>query len=291
MERHRVALNPRAIYFAILPAIAAGVAICAQTMIPSSLLGRDLWKQPPTKAELAHLQGLVQPIPAGFMRELSPWHIWKLRTLYVVLLGQNLAMIPGGTSACIQLFDAGLTRIGSWSFQTGWRNLLIDASLESSPQVGADLLVLRTSPVINGRDIAKEYFALGNDRLRVIRLEDSKGAAVQNDYVFPNYEIGVIPSARSVEDWTRLLQSKDKSDVLSALVFLGGRHLDEKERMTLPEPHESSYAALFQQLVDTPSIHDSITELTKSDNPWIREAAILAGRGPRQRRSRSDSGR
>ena len=183
-------------------------------------------------------------------------------------------------------FDAASTRIESSSFQTGWCNLLIDASIENSPQLGVDLLVLRTSHVINGRDIANEYSSLSNDRFHVVRLEDSKGAAVQNNYVFPNYEIGVIPSARSVEDWTRLLQSKDKSDVLSALVFLGGHHLDEKERMLLPGPHESSYAALFQQLVDSPPIHDLILELTNSDNPWIRDAAILAARDPRQRRLR-----
>jgi hypothetical protein len=144
--------------------------------------------------------------------------------------------------------------------------------------------VVRTAPVINGRDVAKEYFSFGDDRLRVVRLEDSKGAAVQNDYIFQNSEIGIVPSAQTVQDWAGLLRSEDKADVLSALVFLGGRHLDEQERMALPEPHESKYAALFQELLADVTIRGLIAQLGTSRDPWIRDAAILASRGPRQRR-------
>jgi hypothetical protein len=172
-------------------------------------------------------------------------------------------IIPGGTSATVQLFDHASTMIRSWSFQTGWRNRLTDASLAYSAELDTDLLTIRTAPVINGRDIAKEYFAFGGDSLRLVRLEDSKGAAVQNEYVFPNYEIGIVPSAKSVQDWIALLQSRDKSDVLSALVFLGGQHLDGKERMMLPEPHESRHAALFQQLLADADIRDLIYAIKK----------------------------
>jgi hypothetical protein len=63
----------------------------------------------------------------------------------------------------------------------------------------------------------------------------------------------------------------------------GGQHLDKQARMMLPEPHESTYATLFRQLVADARIRDLITQLTKSDNAWIREAAALASRGPRER--------
>jgi len=48
-------------------------------------------------------------------------------------------------------------------------------------------------------------------------------------------------------------------------------------------PHESQYAGLFQKLVGDPGIHDLIERLGKSDNEWIRQAAQLAARGPRDR--------
>jgi hypothetical protein len=84
---------------------------------------------------------------------------------------------------------------------------------------------------------------------------------VQNEYVFPNFEIGAAPSAHTVEAWASLLQSNDRSDVLSALVFLGGRHLAEQGRNLLAESKESRYAPLFQNLVTAAAIRDLISQL------------------------------
>jgi hypothetical protein len=286
-RHHQVWFRLAIIPLAVLTAISTPVALSSQQDVLDRLGGRDLWKDQPKQAESAELQRVVGSVSKGFMMEPVPWHIWKTthnsQTRHVVLLGENLMIIPGGTSVTVQLFDQASTMIRSWSIQTGWRNELTDASLAYSTELDTDLLTIRTAPVINGRDIKEEYFAIGGSSLRLVRLEDSKGAAVQNEYVFPNYEIGIVPSAKSVQDWIGLLQSKDKADVLSALVFLGGQHLAGKERMMLPEPHESRYAALFQQLLADASIRDLITQLTKSDNEWIRDAAILASRGPRER--------
>lgn len=208
----------------------------AQVTRLDPFIGRDLWKQRLAKREQRSLERMVGRIPKGFMFEPVPWHVWKTtRTVearLVLLLGESLVMIPGGSSACVQIFDSEEHRIGSWSFQAGWRVRLYDASLEYSSNLASDLIVLHTSPEINGRNIAKEYFALKNDRLRFIRLEDDKGAPIQNEYVFANSEIGVTPDAKTVEQLAMLLESEDKTQVLSALVFLGGKHIDEPERQT-----------------------------------------------------------
>src|SRR5262249_59297628 len=134
-------------------------------------------------------------------------------------------------------------------FETGWRVDLVDASIEYSKDLAADLIILHTAPVINGRNVAKEYFAVNGDRLRLIRLEDDKGRLVQNEYIFPNFEIGVTPGVKTLNEWIGLIESQDKADVLSALTFLGGRHIAEAERRLVPEPQESKYAALFQELL------------------------------------------
>lgn len=81
----------------------------------------------------------------------------------------------------------------------------------------------------------------------------------------------------------RMLQSADKASVLSTLVFLGGRHTTEPQRHFVPEPAESKYAGLFQQLIGSPRIRDLIAALGHSDNEWVRQAAVLAARGPRER--------
>jgi hypothetical protein len=289
MDRKRIELSS-VISSPIILAMSLCASIDAQTGTIDWLLGKDLWEHRPTRDQAVELKRLAGSVSIGYMMEPSPWYIWKTdrsgRARYVMLLGESLVLVPGGTSACIQLFDATPTLIRNQCFQTGWRNQLISASLEYSEELSSDLVVIRTLPVINGRDIRKEYFAISEDRVRLVRLEDSGGAGVQNEYVFPNYEIGAAPPAQTVEAWTSLLQSQDRSDVLSALVFLGGRHLDEHERKLHSESRESKYAPLFQQLVTTTAIRELISQLRNSDSPWIRDAAALAARDPRGRRLR-----
>lgn len=266
----------------IILAISLCYEIDAQTDVLEQLLGKDLWKHLPTLAQEAEIERLAGSVQKGFFMEPSSWYIWKTnrggRTRYVMLLGESLAIIPGGTSACIQLFDATRTLIRSRCFQTGWRNQLTSASLEYSEELNADLVVIRTTPVINGRDIRNEYFSISGDQVKLVRLENSVGTMIPNDYVFPNYEIGAIPLAQTVEDWTSLLNSNDKSEVLSALIFLGGRHLDTQEQMLYPKLGRSSYAPLYQQLISTAAIRDLLSQLMNSSSPWIREAAVLAAR-------------
>ena len=258
-----------------------------QTTELARFVGRDLWKHRPSEGESHALTKLLGEIPKGYMCEPAPWHVWQTsrdgQTRYVVLLGEDLGIIPGGTSACLQLFDADGKRIISRSFQTGWRNVLVDASIEYFTSLASDLVVLHTAAVINGRPIAKEYFAISQVRIRLVRLENDKSEIVQNEYVFPNYEIGLVPEARTIDEWAGLLQSKDVADVLPALTFLGGRHLTGPDRNFVSEPQGSKYSGLFQQLLGSARIRELIAHLETSDNEWVRQAAVLAARGPRER--------
>jgi len=88
-----------------------------------------------------------------------------------------------------------------WSFQTGHRIDLVDASIEYSSNLASDLIVIHTVPVINGLNVAKEYFAISSDRLRLVRMENDNGVLMQNEYVFSVYEIGLVPNAKSVDEW------------------------------------------------------------------------------------------
>jgi hypothetical protein len=250
-------------------------------------VGKDLWKQRLSKKDLSRLDQIVGKVPKGYLMEPAPWHIWKInrngQTRYVVLLAEGLVSIPGGSSACVQLFDANGTRINSWSFQTGWRIGPENVSIEFSKDLASDLIVLHMVRAINGRDIAKEYFAISNDRLRFVRMESRNGDIFQNEYVFPNFEIGIVPDATTGGQWVSLLESSDQADVLSALLFLGGRHITEPQRHFDSEPQESKYAGLFQQLLSNPRIRELIGRLSNSDDAWVRQAALLAARGPRER--------
>ena len=128
-------------------------------------------------------------------------------------------------------------------------------------------------PVINGRHTGNEYIVVRNDHVQLVRLEDDKGKLVQNSYEYPNSQIGPIPDAISIEDWRALLESSEPSDVLSALVFLGGTHF---QRNPFPEniAHESSaQVQRYKGAIGDQQIWALITKLESSDNKWVSEAA------------------
>jgi hypothetical protein len=258
---------------AVLPSPAA----YAQVPELDRLVGRDLLKEP---AGLERLNKMLGYDPAGGFKP-APWHVWRTsrdgQTRYVVLLGASLFQIPGESSARVQLFDGAGKPVNAWSFRVGYRIKLADASFEFSADLGSDLIVISTLPVINGMDIVKEYYGIGHDRLLLVRLENSKGEAAQNEYVNTGWEIGVAPDAKNADEFAAMLESNDATEILSALVFLGGRHLAQAGYSGDPD------GRLFQELMDSPRIHALIDRLSNSSNAWIAQAAKLAARPPRER--------
>jgi hypothetical protein len=267
--------------------VGASSGLHAQTTELDQFVGRDLWTHRLTMSERSLLDRAVGKVPTGKMGVPAPWHVWKTNhngvARYIVLLGAREVIVPGGSSACIVLFDGAPKRINAWCFQTGYRINLDSASFEFSTDLRSDLIALHMIRTVNGRDVAKEYFAMSGDRLYFVRMENDSGEAVQNEYVFPNFEIGIVPSATAEDEWVGMLKSTDKASVLAALVFLGGRHVAEPRRQFSPEPAESNYADLFRQLIGSPRIHDLIADLSRSDDEWVRQGALLASRGPRER--------
>jgi hypothetical protein len=268
----------------ILGALILATTLHAQNTRLDSFVGKDLRNDLSAQKKLTDILGTAE---SGDIGDTAPWYVWKTnqngRTRYAVLLVRPEWIIPGGSTACIVLFGPTTRRIASWCFQTGWRMTPANASLESPAEVGSDLVVINMTRFINGRDVAKEYFTISNDQLRLVRLENHQGEAVQNEYVFPNSEIGLVPIATSVDGWADMLESRDNSVVLSALTFLGGRHLNEPIRRGLPELQESKYAELFEKLMGSARIHELIGNLANSDNAWVRQAAVMAAREPRER--------
>lgn len=273
---------------ALVGAVVGAFIADAQSTQLDPLVGRDLWKDRLPNGTQSRLDLIVGKVPKGVVMEASPWHVWKTRRngviRFVILLGEPETIVPGGSSACVLLLDSRLHHINSWCFQTGWRITLDSASFDFSSDLGSDLIVLHMTRFINGRNVAKEYFTLSGDRLRFVRMENDKGEAVQNEYVFPNFEIGIVPTGETEQEWIDMLRSADKPNVLSALVFLGGRHITEAQRRFVAEPAESKYGTLFQKLISNARIRELIAGLSDSENQWIRQAAQLASRGPRERR-------
>ena len=208
-----------------------------------------------------------------------PWHVWKFNTpetRYVVFSGQHIFVTPGTSSASILLVSTSGAEIGSWSFSTGWRIDIQSASISFDDKLQAQLITVSTAPVINGRDVAKQYFALVDDKLYFIRLEDSKGKLIRNHYLSPNHTLGGDLPAKDVAGWSALLESRKLPLRLAALTYLSGTHMNpDRPRMDVVSEsvEDAELGRTFRMAASTKKY---IEEYQKSDNAWLKEAADLA---------------
>jgi len=198
---------------------------------------------------------------------------------YVSIIGKPLIVIPSNSEIYFEIYNEDGSLINSGTFNAGWRISIEKIEVRFSPEIGRKIIEVTSEPVINGRDIFKQYFALVGNEIRLIRLEDSKGQAVRNDYHAPNMTIGLNITEHSSEEWKTSLKSVDSAEVLSSLTVLSGIHLNPEK---LPAfygevPYEDIKEAKFiRELNKDNDIKFEIQNLTKSEKVWIKQAATFA---------------
>ena len=212
----------------------------------------------------------------------QPWYLWQQklpggRLRYILFEGQPIFMIPGTSSATVRLLDVEGVEVGHSSFSTGWRINLDSASLRQEPALGVQVIEVRTQPVINGADIVCQIYGILEDRVALLRLEDSKGNVLVNNYYNPNHTIGPEPPVRSAEEWEQSLKSNDPVVVLEALKWVGGSHRTDPAppppNIGIEGQDETRLSIAVRQ---RPGVREAIKELAQSNNEWIKEAAQQA---------------
>jgi hypothetical protein len=214
----------------------------------------------------------------------TPWHVWKFNTpknetRYLIFSGQHIFTIPGTSSASIILLSASGAEIGSWSFSTGWRIDIKSASTSFDDKLHTQLITVSTAPVINGRDIAKQYFALVDDKLYFIRMEDSNGRLIRNNYLSPNHTLGGSLPSKDLTGWTSLLESPELPLRLTALTYLTGAHMNAggpRTDVASDSVEGAKLAKLARAFRAADSTKKHIEDYRQSDNAWLKEAADLA---------------
>ena len=251
-------------------------------------VGRFLGRKHLASGERSALSEVIGTPLKEFPFGPDPWYVWRANrqdvASYIVLLVKEEFDVPGSSSACVLLFDGKARRISDSCFRTGYRLSPNNASLQFSQLLARDVVVFQTTRFINGANIAKEYFAIIGDQVRLIRLEDDKGSPAPNPYYETHRTIGATAEIKTVDQWISMLESQDRTEVLSALLYLGGLHYaDTPSTPTADALAEVQDEHQFWQLYRNPRIRRLITNLTHSDNQWVRDAASLAASDPEGR--------
>ena len=256
----------------------------------------DLWKL--DKEDSNKIRALVDKIlPTGknskslesnFWR---PWFLWRVsfsseQSIYVLLEGQQIVTIPGQSEARVHFLSADGNHIRTSEFSTGWRIALKDARIIRKTAVGYPMIEISTQPDINGREIHRQYYALKGTEIFLVRLETAEGKIVRNDYTAPNLTVGPYVPRRSPQMWKDALASNDLAEVLQALIWLGGRHVDTQRGSPFTQLGEAAGmkvavedikdAKLAESVRSNREVRKILAGLAKSEKRWILEAAELA---------------
>jgi hypothetical protein len=210
------------------------------------------------------------------------WYLWKVHggqgeTRLILFQGRNSFVIPGGSGARIFVTDTKGNLLTESNFSTGWRIDIHDARWLEDGGHGFPCLVVSSSPCMGGGNMDSQYYALLDDTLALVRLEDSTGKIDSADYRYPNHTIGPSVPTRTAEKWEAALHSPEASEVLRTLVWLGGDHLDLPVR-----DGEHVYVGALENafLVRTvrarPSVRTAVETLTRCEDIWVKEAAQQA---------------
>lgn len=198
------------------------------------------------------------------------------KSRYVLVEESPLVSIPGDSRLRISLFDLDGRLIDSAEFGAGWRISVSEIRFIKAKDIEGEVLEVRSYRHINGADVVKQYYALLEDTMTLIRLEDSSGALFQNTYRTPNHTIGQTKTGRPAADWERALVSNDTAEVLAALTWLGGHHLDPSEADGSYVYEDLSEARLAKEVRQRPAVKAAVNALRNSNNAWVREAASSA---------------
>lgn len=239
------------------------------------------------KERFGDLLWRVLPHTDGFTWFDNPYCLARITTQenlvrLVLVEGSTAIRIPGISKARIGIFDTEGRLLNSVELQTGWRILTTGAKILQKSPLDVPLIEVSTKNVINGRDVARELYGLIGVGVGLVRLEDSKGHILRNQYVATNWTIGPNLPTLHPKDWENSLMSDNPVDVLSTLVWLGGIHWDLKISRTWPDgrrdpsPEIKKHAIDVNQVRGLEAVQNKLKELTKSKNQWIKQAAELA---------------
>ncbi|MBV9929262.1 MAG: hypothetical protein JOZ96_29890 [Acidobacteria bacterium] len=204
---------------------------------------------------------------------------------YVLVEELPLLSIPGESRLRVHVFDGQGRVLSASDFTCGYRIDVTGVKRSRMPEfeVGVqesdvDVLEVGSRRVYGGPDVARQFYALLGDAVVLVRLEDGSGTPVANTFSVPGHTIGPGLPARTASEWERTLASSDPAEALSALMWVGGEHMDVKRPLLWPGAEELKEARLADEVRSRPVTRELIRLRANCDNRWIRDAAQLAER-------------
>ncbi len=198
--------------------------------------------------------------------------------------------VPDMSFMCIQVFDKKWKRCVRQTISTGYRMKLdsVEGAMDNSlKQFVLVAKVSSTGPFVvlpDGKRPAfeqgafqRQYYAMLEDRVVLVRLDDDTGQLAQNHYRWRSPSKGPPVPKRTREEWIRSLESESPVRQLETLVWLTGTHLPSTQERSEHANQESvEDSTVFEAVRDAQETSKALRSLKDSKVEWVSEYATLA---------------
>jgi len=246
---------------------------------------------------------LARTAPEGF-REKAPlegdiggsfavWYLWRYlgqggKMNCVILEVQPTFAIPGEVDGRLTWMGEDGKYLRSVRFNLGWRTYVQDAFLLRDSSLGVPLIVFKMASTDYGwqqitpplpkdfvQDV-REYYALRDDTVDLVRIENNLGTATRNRSYAQNLAYGLWPVPLSVPETLAALRSLDRAKTARTLVWLGGRHGAPGGPAGVTGEETSAEFSVWNTVRHDPKVRQELRRLSDGADPWLAEEADLA---------------
>jgi hypothetical protein len=216
--------------------------------------------------------------PLGF--DFAPDRVWTTpgseRPVCLLFETRRFIPHPGSTPIRITVFDHLGNTVSETTFTTGHRCYMQEVRFEPLPGSDSPLVIVNTTEAGLGPDVARQFYAPIDGQYELIRLENEDGNVSRNRYYVRHFMCGPAVPRQSDADWAGDLLSADRNRSLRALVWLGGVHRTANPKTGPNETESLAELQSVQRVRANPRVVERLKELSRSEDRWLREAAILA---------------
>jgi hypothetical protein len=178
--------------------------------------------------------------------------------------------------AQVHIFDADTNLLGSTKISIGYRRSLKAVAYRQDAVLGIPILDVNTTNFLRIEGDNREIYAVMDDRISLLRIEDKSGKLIPNDFGNDEATIGATPPLRTAEEWEAALASHHAWIVLESLTWVGGRHKYVEKVVHRELNEEQKVKLLVFAVRERAAVVNLIAKHAQSDIPWIREAAEAA---------------
>lgn len=212
---------------------------------------------------------LTDPDQTGFVWQFSE----RSKSTFLVYLCTDGPVTPSASSGWTFILNQQGKILDHAKFDLGWRMYPKAAQFVKVNWLSSQVIVQEMVPEVHGDGPRKVFIAFDQTEPVLVRIEDENGKLYRMNHFASNWIVGPLIRNRSKIRLLNALNGKNEARRLEALIWMGGRHIEEDRGS--PDRQKGEDFELVQRLLKDADVRAELLRLRGDKNSYVRELAKL----------------